>query len=162
KSYALMTTPDTLNNGKPLTYGFGLTAGRLGTHRSIGHSGGINGFTTASVYFPDDSVNVVVFSNADRGPDGLAQNIARSVFGLPLVSTPRPVVAVPLPADVRDAIPGVYDLDSPGGKFVVHIMVENGQVMTQAEGQGQGKFPLIYAGDMVFGAAFDPSLRVTF
>jgi hypothetical protein len=41
-------------------------------------------------------------------------------------------------------------------------MVENGQVMTQADGPGQGKFPLIYAGNWVFGAAFDPSLRVTF
>ncbi len=162
-SYALMTTPDTLNNGKPLNYGFGLTAGKLGTHRSIGHSGGINGFTTASVYFPDDSVNVVVFSNADKGPDGLAQNVARAVFGMPLVSPPKPVVAVTLPDSIRDKLPGIYDLAPPGGgKFVIHIAVENGQVVTQAEGQGQGKFPLIYAGNWVFGAAFDPSLRVTF
>ena len=162
-SYALMTTPDTLNSGKPLNYGFGLTAGKLGTHRSIGHSGGINGFTTASVYFPDDSVNVVVFSNADKGPDGLAQNVARAVFGMPLVSPPRPVVAVTLPDSIRDKLPGIYDLAPPGGgKFVIHIAVENGQVVTQAEGQGQGKFPLIYAGNWVFGAAFDPSLRVTF
>jgi D-alanyl-D-alanine carboxypeptidase len=163
RSYALMTTPDTLNSGKPLNYGFGLTAGKLGTHRSIGHSGGINGFTTASVYFPDDSVNVVVFSNADKGPDGLAQNVARAVFGMPLVSPPRPVVAVTLPDSIRDKLPGIYDLAPPGGgKFVIHIAVENGQVVTQAEGQGQGKFPLIYAGNWVFGAAFDPSLRVTF
>jgi CubicO group peptidase (beta-lactamase class C family) len=162
-SYALMTTPDTLNNGKPLNYGFGLTAGKLGTHRSIGHSGGINGFTTASVYFPDDSVNVVVFSNADKGPDGLAQNVARAVFGMPLVSPPKPVVAVTLPDSIRDKLPGIYDLAPPGGgKFVIHIAVENGQVVTQAEGQGQGKFPLIYVGNWVFGAAFDPSLRVTF
>ena len=163
RSYALMTTPDTLNSGKPLTYGFGLTAGKFGTHRFIGHSGGINGFTTASTYFPDDSVNVVVFSNADRGPDLLGQNIARTVFGMPLVTPPKPVVEVPLPSDVRDQLPGVYDLAIPnGGKFVIHITVENGQVMTQAEGQGQGKFPLLYAGNMTFGASFDPSLRVTF
>jgi D-alanyl-D-alanine carboxypeptidase len=163
KSYALMTTPDTLNNGKPLVYGFGLATGRLGAHRQIGHSGGINGFTTASSYYPDDSVNVVVFSNADAGPDQLGVNISRTVFGLPLVTPPKPVVAVALPDSVRDRVAGIYDLAPPGGgKFAVHIMVENGQVMTQAEGQGQGKFPLIYAGNWVFGAAFDPSLRVTF
>jgi CubicO group peptidase (beta-lactamase class C family) len=163
RSYALMTTPDTLNNGKPLNYGFGLTAGKLGTHRSIGHSGGINGFTTASVYFPDDSVNVVVFSNADRGPDGLAQNIARAVFDMTFVSPPKPVTVVALPDEVRDQLPGVYELAAPNGnKFVVHIMVENGQVITQAEGPGQGKFPLLYAGNMTFGASMDPSLRVTF
>jgi len=163
QSYSLMTTPDTLNNGRPLTYGFGLAVGKLGTHRQIGHGGGINGFTTSSLYFPDDSVNVVVFSNAGAGPDALALNVSRAVFGLPLVTPPKPVVAVALPDSIRDKLPGVYELAPPsGGKFVVHIMVENGQVMTQAEGPGQGKFPLIYAGDMVFGAAFDPSLRVTF
>jgi len=163
KSYALMTTPDTLNNGRPLNYGFGLAVGKLGTHRQIGHSGGINGFTTASGYYPDDSVNVVVFSNADAGPDALAFNVARVVFGMPVVAAPKPVVAVALPDSIRDKLPGTYDLAAPaGGKFVVHILVENGQVVTQAEGPGQGKFPLIYAGNWVFGAAFDPSLRVTF
>ncbi|HEY2162538.1 MAG TPA: serine hydrolase domain-containing protein, partial [Gemmatimonadaceae bacterium] len=163
KSYALMTTPDTLNDGKPLTYGFGLATGRLGTHRQIGHNGGINGFTTASFYYPDDSVNVVVFSNADAGPDALALNVSRTVFGIPPVAAPKPVVAVALPDSIRDKLPGIYDLAPPGGgKFVIHIMVENGQVMTQAEGAGQGKFPLIYAGNWVFGASFDPSLRVTF
>ncbi len=163
KSYALMTTPDTLNNGRPLNYGFGLAVGKLGTHWQIGHSGGINGFTTASGYYPDDSVNVVVFSNADAGPDALAVNVARVVFGMPVVAAPKPVVAVPLPDSIRDKLPGTYDLAPPGGgKFVVHIMVENGQVVTQAEGAGQGKFPLIYAGNWVFGASFDPSLRVTF
>jgi hypothetical protein len=70
---------------------------------------------------------------------------------------------VALPDSIRDQLAGTYDLAPPaGGKFVIHIMVENGQVMTQAEGPGQGKFPLIYAGNWVFGAAFDPSLRVTF
>lgn len=163
KSYALMTTPDTLNDGKRITYGFGLAAGMLGGHKAIGHSGGINGFTTVGNFFPDDSLNVVVFSNADRGPDALGQNIARAVFGLPLVTRPKAVTAVPLPDSIRDKLPGIYELAPPnGGKFVVHIMVENGQVVTQAEGQGQGKFPLIYAGNMTFGAAFDPSLRVTF
>jgi hypothetical protein len=163
KSFALMTTPDTLNNGKRLNYGFGLVPGMLGTHRSVGHGGGVNGFTTSSIFFPDDSVNVVVFSNSDRGPDPLALNIARAVFGIPLVAGPKPLVAVPLPDADRDRLPGIYDLAAPtGGKFVIHIMVENGQVMTQAEGPGQGKFPLVYLGNLQFGATIDPSIRVTF
>jgi D-alanyl-D-alanine carboxypeptidase len=163
KSFALMTTPDTLNNGKRLNYGFGLVPGMLGTHRSVGHGGGVNGFTTSSIFFPDDSVNVVVFSNSDRGPDPLALNIARAVFGIPLVAGPKPLVAVPLPDADRDRLPGIYDLVTPtGGKFVIHIMVENGQVMTQAEGPGQGKFPLVYLGNLQFGATIDPSIRVTF
>jgi CubicO group peptidase (beta-lactamase class C family) len=163
RSYALMTIADTLNNGRRLTYGFGLVPGSLGAHRSIGHGGGVHGFTTSSIYFPDDSVNVVVFSNSDRGPDPLALNIARAVFGIPLVAGPKPLVAVPLSDADRDRLPGVYDLAPPsGGKFVIHIMVENGQLMSQAEGQGQGKFPLVHVGNLQFGAAFDPRLRLTF
>jgi len=60
-------------------------------------------------------------------------------------------------------LPGVYELaPANGGTFVVHVMVENGQVMTQAEGPGQTKFPLVHLGNLRFGAAFDPSLRLTF
>jgi CubicO group peptidase (beta-lactamase class C family) len=163
RSYALMTTADTLNNGRRLNYGFGLVPGSLGGHRSIGHTGGVNGFTTSSYYFPDDSVNVVVFSNSDRGPDGLGLNISRAVFGIPLVAGPKPLVAVPLSDADRDRLPGTYDLaPAGGGKFVIHITVENGQVMAQAEGPGQGKFPLVHIGNMQFGATVDPSLRVTF
>jgi D-alanyl-D-alanine carboxypeptidase len=163
RSYEQMTTPEKLTTGAPLSYGFGLAPGTLGGHRSIGHGGGVNGFTTSSMYFPDDSVNVVVFSNSDRGPDPLALNIARVVFGMPPVAAPKPLVAVPLPDADRDRVVGTYDLVTPGGgTFVIHIMVENGQLMTQAEGPGQGKFPLVYLGNLQFGASFDPSLRVTF
>jgi D-alanyl-D-alanine carboxypeptidase len=163
KSYALMTTADTLNTGTRLSYGFGLVPGQLGTHRSIGHGGSVNGFTTASVYFPDDNVNVVVFTNSDGGPDPLAMNISRAVFGMPLVTGPKPLVAVALADSLRDRLPGVYELATPaGGKFVIHVMVENGQLMSQAEGPGQGKFPLVHVGNLQFGASFDPSLRVTF
>lgn len=162
RSYALLTTADTLNDGRRLAYGFGLVPGRLGTHGSIGHGGSVNGFTTSSAYFPDDSVNVVVFTNSDGGPDALAQNISRAVFGMPLVAGPRPLVAVPLPDADRDRVVGVYDVESPGGKLALHVMIEDGKLMAQAEGQGQGKFPLVYTGNLQFGAAVDPSLVLTF
>jgi CubicO group peptidase (beta-lactamase class C family) len=163
KSYALMTTPDTLDNGRRLSYGFGLVPGTLNGHRLVGHTGGVHGFTTSGIFFPDDSVNIAVFSNSDRGPEPLALNIARAVFGLPLVADRKPLVAVPLSEADRDRLPGVYDLVPPnGGKLVIHVTVENGQVMSQAEGPGQGKFPLVHLGNLQFGAAFDPSLRVTF
>jgi CubicO group peptidase (beta-lactamase class C family) len=163
KSYALMTTADTLNSGAKINYGFGLVPGQIGTHKSIGHGGGVNGFTTSSIYFPDDSVNVVVFTNSDGGPDPLALNISRAALGVPLVQPPKRLVAEPLADADRDRLPGIYDLATPGGgKFTIHVMVENGQVMSQAEGPGQGKFPLVHVGNLQFGASFDPSLRLTF
>jgi D-alanyl-D-alanine carboxypeptidase len=97
KSYSLMTTPDTLDNGKRLTYGFGLDVGSLGPHLQIGHGGATNGFVSVIDYYPADGLNVIVLTNEDRGPDarflgpavrGLTINIARAMLGMPLVSLP--------------------------------------------------------------------------
>ena len=88
-SYMLMTTPDTLTNGKRLTYGFGLGVADVGGHHAIAHGGGINGYTTSQVYFPADSLSVILFTNTDsRPPDFTAMNIARAVLGMPLQQRP--------------------------------------------------------------------------
>jgi CubicO group peptidase (beta-lactamase class C family) len=80
-----MTTPDTLTDGKRLTYGFGLAVADVDGHHVITHSGGINGYTTSQMYFPAESLSVIMFTNTDnRGPDFTALNIARAVLGLPL------------------------------------------------------------------------------
>jgi CubicO group peptidase (beta-lactamase class C family) len=163
-SLTRMTTPDTLGyTGPRLTYGYGLAPGQLQGKRSVGHGGGVHGFTSASVYFPDDSVNVVVFTNSNGGPDPLAMNIARAVFGMALVPLPRPPVTVPLADADRDKLPGVYDLNRlTGGVFTIHVTVEEGRLMAQAEGPGQGKFALLHLGSFRFGATVDPTLVLTF
>jgi CubicO group peptidase (beta-lactamase class C family) len=137
RSYSLMTTADTLNNGSRINYGFGLVPGQLGSERTIGHSGGINGFTTYGMYLPDQSLNVIVLTNSDGGPGPLAQNIARAMIGMPLVPLPKPLVAVALADSLRNRIPGVYDF----GRIVLHVTVEDGRVMAQPDGPGQPKFP---------------------
>jgi CubicO group peptidase (beta-lactamase class C family) len=84
-SYELMTTPEKLANGTPLTYGFGLIPGHLGQYRYIAHSGGINGFTTDQAYFPAETLSVIAFTNTDGvAPGAVTLNIARAVLGLPL------------------------------------------------------------------------------
>jgi CubicO group peptidase (beta-lactamase class C family) len=47
-SYTLMTTADTLNSGRRINYGFGLVPGMFNGHKTISHTGGINGFATAA------------------------------------------------------------------------------------------------------------------
>jgi CubicO group peptidase (beta-lactamase class C family) len=162
-SYREMTTPDTLPGGGRHNYGFGLAVGALGTHRMIQHGGGINGFTTAQAYFPAETLSVVMFTNADGvGPDMAALNMARAVFGMPLAS--RPVAPTPVPIDAagRARVAGTYDFKTPMGTTLpVHVTVEGEQLMAQAEGPGQGKFPMLHYGNDVFGAAFDPTLRIT-
>jgi D-alanyl-D-alanine carboxypeptidase len=162
ESYRLMTTPDTLANGKRLSYGFGLAPGQLGSHRMITHNGGINGFATTQYWFPDDTMSLIVFTNSDsQGPDLLATNIARAIFNMPLVSRPKAAPVVALDRALRDQVVGVYEFATPnGGAFVVHVYIANDQLVSKAEGPGQGEFPLLYYGDNTFGASFDPSLRL--
>ncbi|HEY5061764.1 MAG TPA: serine hydrolase [Gemmatimonadaceae bacterium] len=164
RSYALMTTPDTLANGTRLTYGFGLGVSQLGSHRMISHGGGINGFTTAQLWVPDDTLSVIMFTNTDgRAPDGAAVNIARAVLGLPFVQPRRAPPAVALDPALRDQVVGTYEFKAPsGGTFTIHIYVEGERLMSKADGPGQGAFPLVYYGNNTFGAGFDPSMRLAF
>jgi len=158
RSYSLMTTADTLNSGAKINYGFGLVPGQLSGKRMIGHSGGINGFTTYGMYMPDERLNVIVLSNSDGGPGPLALNVARAVVGLPIVPMPKPLVAMQLADSLRDRLSGVYDF----GKLVLHVTVEDGRVMAQPDGPGQPKFPLVHLGNLRFGADVDRTLFVTF
>jgi CubicO group peptidase (beta-lactamase class C family) len=82
-SYRQMTTPIPLANGKPQRYGFGLGVGTLGTHRSVSHNGGINGFTSQMGSYPDDSLIVVVLTNIEgRLPIDLEKAIAERALGV--------------------------------------------------------------------------------
>jgi Beta-lactamase class C and other penicillin binding proteins len=83
-SYAEMTTPE--GTAGLSHYGFGLVRGAVGSHIMIAHGGGIHGFITSNAYFPSDSLSITVLTNAaPSDPDALLGNVARVVFGIPLV-----------------------------------------------------------------------------
>ena len=92
-SYKQMTTPLTLNNGKPLVYGFGLGVGTLRGHRQISHNGGINGFVSELHNYVDDSVVTVVLTNVANGtaPE-LEKLIAARALGIPDTAATAPRV----------------------------------------------------------------------
>lgn len=163
-SYARMTTPDTLADGERLTYGFGLGVGTIAGHRMILHEGAINGFNATALWLPDDSLDVVVFSNtAGSGSGRVAQNLARAVFGLPLLPhrPPPPAAADSVEPTLRDELIGVYDLVLPNGRTLVLHVTAAGKGLA-AQGEGQAPFGLTQLGNGVFGASFDPSLRLSF
>jgi len=86
-SFAEMIKPGRLNNGqlplgamgpggkKPLQYGFGLAISTFEGHTSIGHSGGIFGFSSDLLTLPDQHITVAAIVNADGGerPQALAR-----------------------------------------------------------------------------------------
>jgi D-alanyl-D-alanine carboxypeptidase len=163
-SFTVMTTAGTLNNGSQIRYGFGLTPGNLLGHATVGHGGGINGFATASVFVPADSLNIAVFTNLDaEPPDPLASNLLRVAYGAAPVAPRPPSSSAPqtLPDAVRDAILGTYTLQLPGGgKLPIKFFLDGGRVM--AQGEGQPANALTYLGNFQFGIVADPSLRFTF
>jgi CubicO group peptidase (beta-lactamase class C family) len=161
-SYTLMTTADTLITGRRINYGFGLVPGNLAGHKTVGHGGGIPGFTTSGMFVPDDTLSVVVFTNYDgSAPDGLAGNLLRVAYGMAPVAGARPGQPQQLPLALRAAVIGEYTLQLPGGqKLPVKFFMDGTKVMSQAE--GQPAVEITYLGNNQFGVAFDPALRWTF
>ena len=164
-SYALMSTADTLNNGRRINYGFGLVPGTFAGHATVSHTGGIPGFATAAAYVADDSLSIVVFTNYDReSPQRVVQNLLRVAYGeAPVAARAAPArgtVAALSPAD-RDAIVGTYALQLPSGQALpIKFFVDGTRLMAQAQGQPANE--IHYLGNYAFGVDFDPALRFTF
>jgi CubicO group peptidase (beta-lactamase class C family) len=164
-SYALMSTTDSLSSGRKINYGFGLVPGDFNGHKTVSHTGGINGFATAATYVPDDSLSIVVFTNFDAAsPQALVQNLLRVAYGVaPVGRVPAapPTGAPVLSTADRDAIVGTYTLQLPGGQpLPIKFFLDGSRLMAQAQGQEANE--IRYLGNYVFGVGFDPDLRFTF
>ena len=157
ESWKAMTTP--VGAAQQGNYGFGLTVGRFEGHPLVSHGGGIHGFISANAIFPADSLTITVLTNSGAGrADPLLNNIARAVLGLPL---PQGLARVTLSPAERARYAGRYELHLPNGAMLaMRVWSGDSAVLTQAT--GQPAVELIAFGNHVFGAAFDPSLRMTF
>lgn len=126
-SYKLMTTPDTLNNGRPITYGFGLGTGALRGHPQISHNGGINGFVSELHNYYRDSVITVVLTNTSAlTAIELERLIARRALGI------QELPAVPIAESELTRFVGAYAI----GNQRIQVQVENGRLSVQ-----QGRAP---------------------
>jgi hypothetical protein len=134
-SYKLMTTPGTLNDGKPLTYGFGLGIGAVGGHRQVSHNGGINGFISELHHYPDDSLVTVVLTNTGAlAAVQLERLIARRALGI------KDLPAVPIDASALERLAGEYTI----GNARVRVFVDGGKL--RAQGTGAPPFGLKHVG----------------
>jgi CubicO group peptidase (beta-lactamase class C family) len=81
--YEAMTTPGRLADGTELRYGMGLGVFRHKGRRVVGHGGGIFGYLSASRYYPESGLIVVVLQNTTgpRAPQSLADSVTRLVLG---------------------------------------------------------------------------------
>lgn len=124
-SYALMTTPGTLNDGKPMTYGFGLGMGTLRGHRQVSHNGGINGFVSEVHHYTDDSVVTVVLTNTSAlTAIELERLIARRALGV------KDIPAVPIDESALQRLVGEYG----AGNGRLRVFVDGGRLRAQSAG----------------------------
>jgi len=95
-SFQAMITPGKLNDGRLSSsaipgdhleggeYGYGLVIGKLQGHASIGHGGGIDGFSSLLTQFPEDGITLAVIANsigADKGAGKVAKRIRLIAIG---------------------------------------------------------------------------------
>jgi CubicO group peptidase (beta-lactamase class C family) len=81
ESYRQMTTPTKLPDGSATRYGFGLFLSDVDGHPNFMHEGGIPGFNSILVYFPNEKLSIAVLSNSPAASAGLlAAQIAREAF----------------------------------------------------------------------------------
>jgi len=79
-SYREMETEMQLKNGLGTRYGLGLSLSMEAGHRAVSHGGGVSGFTSFNIVFPEDRVAVAVLTNQDSG--GASGPIARGIVPL--------------------------------------------------------------------------------
>ncbi len=131
-------TPYKLMNGRSTGYGYGWFVGDFDGHRSIEHGGGINGFTTYEMTFPEDRIFLAILANsaiAGRDPEPRAVKIARLALGLP--EPEREAIA--LPARDLEAFAGVY-ADERKREF--YVSREGDRLFAQQQGGAKNElFP---------------------
>ena len=83
-SYLALGTETLLRDGLGTNYGLGVTVTSALNRRALSHGGGVSGFTSTNIAFPDDRVAVVVLTNQDSG--GASGPIASGIPPLLFVS----------------------------------------------------------------------------
>jgi CubicO group peptidase (beta-lactamase class C family) len=98
-------------------YGFGLIINSDGFHQRFSHNGGINGFSTALAWYPDDHLALVVLDNVANGnANQVMVRLADILFG-------RPVI---LPSERKEIAVDAKTLD----RYVGRYQLEHGPVLT--------------------------------
>ena len=145
QAYQEFVNPGKLNDGTTLGYAMGIAVyNRLG-RRSLHHGGGIPGFVSENLYFPDDSLSVVVLYNTagPASPDDAAEAIAEAVLGK------APDLSKPTEGDLN-RFAGTYQGRGRGEPTKLTIAADGGKLTAQASFLGDSAKTLTYIGDNTF------------
>jgi tetratricopeptide (TPR) repeat protein len=111
-------------------YASGWFTKRVDGHLAVGHGGGAPGINAEFRRYPDDDVTVIVLSNYDMGATPLAEDIEKSLFGLPYTLPTR------VDAEYTRAEQFIEQGHSPAALAILDRLA----------GAGQPHLPSLYAG----------------
>jgi CubicO group peptidase (beta-lactamase class C family) len=159
--YKEMITPGELNDGTILRYAKGLGLTKVAGRKAIHHGGGINGFLSQSLYFPEEDLTVVVLANTAGpiSPSELAENIAIEILG----SVAEEKITLDLSKNEIQKLAKVYSGVARGRKVNVEIAIDSnnltylvknaeekqGEAYSSVEDQSEPKI-LVYSGNGIF------------
>lgn len=136
--YLRMIQTDTLNDGKPNNYAYGLAVGNGLGVREISHDGGWAAYATNISNFPDQKLGIILLSNSGSfNADGESDAVARLLLNLKAGPGQKredlsKLPTVKVDSNLLKKYTGTYQL-GPG--WFVTFTLENGQLMTQATGE---------------------------
>jgi D-alanyl-D-alanine carboxypeptidase len=99
-------------------FGFGIIKSHFEQHRGYGHSGRIEGFTTALTYFPDDKISVAFVQNATVYPlNEILLLVGKILFDEPFEMPTLNKIA--LTKEQEESLIGIYTNEKEGYKVIV-------------------------------------------
>jgi CubicO group peptidase (beta-lactamase class C family) len=124
KSYALMTTPQRLTDGRTSGYGCGQSVNDRGPAVTLSHGGAVSGFVAQNTIIPATRSAVVMLSNTDFSPiGGLNQQIIQMLMprgvDVPIISGTAALEAAKL--FLSDLEKGVVKRETLGEDFSLFL-----------------------------------------
>lgn len=152
ESYEAMIAKTTLPNGRNVDYGFGLETDEYEGRQRVQHGGGIHGFNSMLMWFPESKTTIAVISNGEA--------LSSSRVAMAIADLILEVEQVNLPIDeaVGKKIFGSYRIEKFGMNF--KVFERDGKAMLKPDGQSESAIE--WQGGLEFRAAFDRSIKIIF
>ena len=137
ESFAKMTTPAPLPPGAEMNYGYGLVVATFNRLLpSIGHGGGLNGWSSDLLRLPDQKCTVVALANAlppvdGREPGSVTRQLATKTLEAEIKALPPLKENPDVDPKSYPDLAGRYDYK----KAVMTVTVENNRLYAQLTGQ---------------------------
>jgi CubicO group peptidase (beta-lactamase class C family) len=139
-------TPQLLNSGKPVEYGYGWVLRQLRGQAMQEHSGVVAGFQAMQIMLPQDNLSVIFLTNQQTRQNTarrLGEQIAAITIGKPFVDRKT----IDMADDVLAQFEGIYQMDGKPTRTITRV----GKQLRQQSGNSQSMM-LPYADNAFFNA----------